>query len=424
MSKKILIADDSPTIQKVITITFASDPYKLSTVETVGDMMKKLESEEFDLVLLDFSLSDEKTGYELGAEIHQISQNVKILAMMGTFDTVDERLFLESTINDKIVKPFESQGFIQKCRSLLESTEMNISESEHLSADLEEDQVSLEIGQNDEQDDDDWTIESDNVVGEIELPSIAPENSFEVSEESSLKKEMKDWGVEVPGFISGASDDNNEVDSTFPPVIDKEAEQSLEDSQFFPADEDLSFPDESFVSEGESNSLTSKLVPLNELIDDDDEEGEESDLTDPFNVLSNIDENEEELVLAIEKEIDPNDFWAVDETVDDSATGEFQLEEIGGSIENPIISQEVDAFSTVNSTDVVNEKPTTASLTSNVSEDAIIAKLMERLVPILEEKMAEYCRDTVEKVSWEIIPDLAENLIRDEIKNISDQVTD
>ena len=43
-------------------------------------------------------------------------------------------------------------------------------------------------------------------------------------------------------------------------------------------------------------------------------------------------------------------------------------------------------------------------------------------LPQLEEMIKEFCRQSAEKVAWEVIPDLAENLIRKEIKEISDSV--
>jgi len=41
---------------------------------------------------------------------------------------------------------------------------------------------------------------------------------------------------------------------------------------------------------------------------------------------------------------------------------------------------------------------------------------------MIEEMVKEFCRQSAEKVAWEVIPDLAENLIRKEIKEISDSV--
>ena len=52
---------------------------------------------------------------------------------------------------------------------------------------------------------------------------------------------------------------------------------------------------------------------------------------------------------------------------------------------------------------------------------------LEALRPLLKElvkeAVADYCRQHVEKVAWEVIPDLAENLIKNELRKISDQVS-
>ena len=38
---------------------------------------------------------------------------------------------------------------------------------------------------------------------------------------------------------------------------------------------------------------------------------------------------------------------------------------------------------------------------------------------MIEELVKEYCKQSAEKIAWEVIPDLAENLIRKELKEIS-----
>jgi hypothetical protein len=40
----------------------------------------------------------------------------------------------------------------------------------------------------------------------------------------------------------------------------------------------------------------------------------------------------------------------------------------------------------------------------------------------LEQMVQEYCKKTLEKVAWEVIPDLAENIIKKELQRISDSI--
>ena len=48
--------------------------------------------------------------------------------------------------------------------------------------------------------------------------------------------------------------------------------------------------------------------------------------------------------------------------------------------------------------------------------------IMEKLRPIIEQNIQQCCKETIEKVAWEIIPDLAENIIKKEIQEIKDSV--
>ena len=120
MASRVLIADDSLTIQKVIGITLANSGYELVECVNEEELYKKIESNQFDLILLDFNLSDSKSGYELSKHINSLMPEAAIIVMLGTFDSIDESQFASCGIADKIVKPFESSKFIKKCRDLLD----------------------------------------------------------------------------------------------------------------------------------------------------------------------------------------------------------------------------------------------------------------------------------------------------------------
>ena len=69
MASRVLVADDSLKIQKVIGITLANSGYDLVECVNEDELFKKVESDHFDLILLDFNLSDSKTGYELSKKL-------------------------------------------------------------------------------------------------------------------------------------------------------------------------------------------------------------------------------------------------------------------------------------------------------------------------------------------------------------------
>ena len=90
MSNRILVADDSLTIQKVVGITLSDTDHELFQALTEDELMNSLESKLFDLVLLDFNLSENKSGNELIGVIRAKNANLPILVMLGTFDNTDE----------------------------------------------------------------------------------------------------------------------------------------------------------------------------------------------------------------------------------------------------------------------------------------------------------------------------------------------
>ena len=53
MGSRILVADDSLTIQKVIGITLANTGYELIECLNEESLVQKIKNENFDLVLLD-----------------------------------------------------------------------------------------------------------------------------------------------------------------------------------------------------------------------------------------------------------------------------------------------------------------------------------------------------------------------------------
>ena len=55
-----------------------------------------------------------------------------------------------------------------------------------------------------------------------------------------------------------------------------------------------------------------------------------------------------------------------------------------------------------------------------IDEGEVVQRIRDALTPIIEDIVKRYCQKNIEKVAWEVIPDLAENLIKKEIKNIAD----
>ncbi|TLM68869.1 MAG: response regulator [Deltaproteobacteria bacterium] len=120
MSKKLLLADDSITIQKVIQITFAHENYELSITDNGDSAFARARELMPDLVLADVYMPG-KNGYELCAAIkaEPSLKHVPVLLLAGSFEPFDEGKARVCGADAWIEKPFESQALIDKVAALL-----------------------------------------------------------------------------------------------------------------------------------------------------------------------------------------------------------------------------------------------------------------------------------------------------------------
>jgi CheY-like chemotaxis protein len=121
--KRILVADDSVTIQKVIALTFADEPFEVQSVGTGAEALELAKSWKPDIVLADV-IMPQMNGYELCRAVKQLEEtsSVPVLLLAGTFEAFDEEEAKSAGANDFITKPFESGELIEKVKTLLGGT--------------------------------------------------------------------------------------------------------------------------------------------------------------------------------------------------------------------------------------------------------------------------------------------------------------
>ena len=119
MSTKILLADDSITIQKVIGIIFGGDEFSLTIVDNGRAALEKACEIPPDIFLID-ALMPGMSGYEVCEQIRGIPElaSKPILLLTGSFEPFDETKAKKCGADGYISKPFESQQIITKVSEL------------------------------------------------------------------------------------------------------------------------------------------------------------------------------------------------------------------------------------------------------------------------------------------------------------------
>ena len=120
MSTKILLADDSITIQKVIGIIFGSEEYSLTVVDNGKAAVDKARETAPDILLID-AMMPGMSGYEACEQIRTLPglADKPILLLTGSFEPFDEGKARSCGADDFIAKPFEAQHIVTKVKELI-----------------------------------------------------------------------------------------------------------------------------------------------------------------------------------------------------------------------------------------------------------------------------------------------------------------
>ena len=115
--QKILIVDDDLHIAELISLYMMKDGYETEEVYDGREAIKKAESFQPDLILLDLMLPG-MDGYQVCTEIRKTSR-VPIIMLTAKGETFDKVLGLELGADDYIVKPFDPKELVARVKAVL-----------------------------------------------------------------------------------------------------------------------------------------------------------------------------------------------------------------------------------------------------------------------------------------------------------------
>lgn len=511
MSKTILLADDSTTIQKVVSIIFADLDYRVISFGNGVDALEAAMAEKPDIILADASMPG-INGYELCDAVKKDPdlKGVPVVLLAGTFEPFDEQRASDVGSDGFLNKPFSSDGLLDRVAELLarapvSNVGLNVIEDFGVIDDTlipqppAEDAPLAESVLQEKEEVDPWAaISFDEADLGMRAPSVASpafsavveepaavaslsedaadfcfdnvstvdepqpeaveEEVLELAEEDVLELAPEDV-LEEPTFndvpVADPFDSSSE-EAFIPPVADPFAEvpaepmASTEDEFIFevPKLEDSASLESSesaftFIEDEAAADLSSSNRAVSEeetFVLSGTDESASSDMEEAF-VFTNLDEN---VVEDVDGGLCVNQFDAP--SLEQNSVAE-QIDQEGyvdpfsssAAVAAEELSFDEPATEAVAPKALLFEEPAAEAVDSPVIQPAsTVSSAVEVEIPVRPLSDDELCRiaervanDVIEKlagtllerIAWEVVPDLAESIIREEIRKIKEKVS-
>ncbi|KJR43383.1 Signal transduction response regulator, receiver region domain protein [Candidatus Magnetoovum chiemensis] len=124
MAKKLLLADDSITIQKVVELILSDEDVEITSVGDGAEALEVIEGFMPDIVLADVEMPN-LNGYELCKKIKENEKisHIPVILLVGAFEPINEKRAKDAGAEDFLIKPFESQEFLNKINTVMRNAE-------------------------------------------------------------------------------------------------------------------------------------------------------------------------------------------------------------------------------------------------------------------------------------------------------------
>lgn len=124
MSKKILVAEDSSVIQNLTKRILSIQNYEIDSVKNGADVLKKLEGEKFDLVLLDLNMpvmDGEECAKQIRSNPDPEIKDIPIIAITGNAKNYSLEKFHEIGFNEVLPKPLNYDSMVDMVNGYLKN---------------------------------------------------------------------------------------------------------------------------------------------------------------------------------------------------------------------------------------------------------------------------------------------------------------
>ncbi len=379
MAFKVLVADDSVTIHRLVSLALKEEDIEIYTVSNGDDAIQKIKEIKPDVVLADIFMP-RKTGYEVCSFVKgdpSISY-IPVVLLVGTFEPFDEEEAKSSGYDGVLVKPFETEQLLKVVKSSIQKSITNrtdVSEKEGdefaetvldktimVDSFEEEESVSKPIPE--------LETSVKTVKARVEAPELKSMDSV-IQEYGGIEKKISETGDLDILDISDIKieSENIDYDEDILGVYDRVSFNSTVDEE------------ELFEEVGE---VSGEAELEEEVLIEDPEVGEveeEEIIIEEENIPEQI--SEEEVIIEEKEDTFESESEGVVEVENQE---EVKIEELPKSEVSEVNSEQL------------------------VLNDELIEKIAEKVVQKLSAEI-------IEKIAWEVVPELSELIIKKSLED-------
>jgi CheY-like chemotaxis protein len=393
--RKLLLADDSVTIQKVIDLTFADEGVQVIAFGNGREAIENIEKIAPDVVLADVFMPL-MNGYEVCRYIKENEKlkHIPVMLLVGSFEPFDEAEARRVGADDTLTKPFQSiRRLIDKVGALVSSKP-----ADELPTRPADEVPTAELPKTEEPPVEEVKLSSQ----ELEISTADTRPLPEGWQATSMQPEHKGIAIE-----SKADDEQ----------MDSPATELKHDTQVEPADALLDLGDFEAVQAVDADDFVLELDPY---------EGPDSSTQKPYTpeavpMRAFVEPQVSEAAAGVGSQ----DFTYQSQIQKDSVssyrtTAELAYEDQVHDVANiePVATYEAQEDPSVGAgmpkASVVKDSVPAGALTADSLSPELIDAIARRAVALLSEKV-------VQEIAWEVVPDLAELLIKRQLEEKESQ---
>jgi CheY-like chemotaxis protein len=402
MSRTILLADDSLTIQKVVELTFADTEYEVVAVSSGDELMQRLPELRPDLVICDVIMPG-RDGYDVCQEIKSSSDylHLPVILLTGTFEPFDRDRAIAVGCSEIITKPFEAKKLVDAVERLAATPAApppTAADTQSIGPDdlagpvdddeFEETEISQEFGP------------GEAVEEETPEEAVAAPPEFEMEDQQP----GPELAAEAPqeAFETDTADEGFELDTAelpeveAPPDADEIEEPGPDPAQTVAVE---AFSELAASEEIETTDETPEVEMAEEPFAEAVADEEPFPTDEEFGEVAAPEPTEQDRSMTT-----PIDVAAV--MAEHQPEVEFSMND---EVETPPSTEEDDA-----DTQDFGDKPPVETAPEEASDMGLSDDDVDRIA----RRLLELAGDRIEHIAWDVIPDMAEVVVRERVREL------